>query len=130
DSPLPPFTAGNVAGRLYSRPSGQRVLIVDKKVIPPDFVDEVLELRSDKPNRWLKPIPISDITQIPSGELFPADSAIESWKEQFFYIEEHTVAQTTVPGLRPPQIGALYASLAHWKVTQDPANVVMPTGTG
>jgi superfamily II DNA or RNA helicase len=34
------------------------------------------------------------------------------------------------PGLRPAQIGALHAVAAHWVVSQKPALVVMPTGTG
>lgn len=34
-------------------------------------------------------------------------------------------------GLREPQRGALFAALSHWTTgRQDPANVVMPTGTG
>src|SRR5690606_31530839 len=33
-------------------------------------------------------------------------------------------------GLRRPQIGALYTALAHWSVSEEPATIVMPTGTG
>ena len=33
-------------------------------------------------------------------------------------------------GLRPPQIGALHATLAHWTLSNEPVTVVMPTGTG
>lgn len=34
-------------------------------------------------------------------------------------------------GLRPPQLGAVYAVLAHWTTNStEPATVVMPTGTG
>ena len=33
-------------------------------------------------------------------------------------------------GLRPPQIGGLHAIGAHWSLYQQPATVVMPTGTG
>lgn len=33
-------------------------------------------------------------------------------------------------GLREPQIGALHAIAAHWTLSNDPALVVMPTGTG
>ena len=36
----------------------------------------------------------------------------------------------TQPGLRPPQLGALHAALAHWSVSTKPATIVMPTGTG
>jgi superfamily II DNA or RNA helicase len=35
-----------------------------------------------------------------------------------------------VPGLRPPQIGALHAIGAHWSLEHEPATIVMPTGTG
>jgi len=34
------------------------------------------------------------------------------------------------PGLRAPQIGAIHATLAHWSITDRPATIVMPTGTG
>ncbi|WP_180956515.1 DEAD/DEAH box helicase [Bacillus canaveralius] len=33
-------------------------------------------------------------------------------------------------GLREPQVGALYSALSHWTVSDDPATIVMPTGTG
>ncbi|MBK9315517.1 MAG: DEAD/DEAH box helicase family protein [Acidobacteria bacterium] len=35
-----------------------------------------------------------------------------------------------IQGLRNPQIGAIYASLAHWTHSNKVATVVMPTGTG
>ena len=35
-----------------------------------------------------------------------------------------------VVGLRAPQIGAIHAVHAHWSVSNDPATIVMPTGTG
>ncbi len=35
-----------------------------------------------------------------------------------------------IEGLRAPQIGAIYAALAHWQVGNEPATIVMPTGTG
>ena len=33
-------------------------------------------------------------------------------------------------GLRSPQIGAIYAALAHWRMSSEVATVVLPTGTG
>lgn len=33
-------------------------------------------------------------------------------------------------GLRSPQIGGIYAALAHWQIGKEPATIVMPTGTG
>ena len=35
DSPLVNFTIGKISGQLYARGSGERVLIVEKKVVPP-----------------------------------------------------------------------------------------------
>jgi len=58
-----------------------------------------------------------------------ASAARDSWIGQFYYIEEQS-SGTITPGLRPPQIGALYATLAHRKTTAEPANIVIPTGTG
>ncbi|MCO5297203.1 MAG: DEAD/DEAH box helicase family protein [Fimbriimonadaceae bacterium] len=54
--------------------------------------------------------------------------ALDSWKEAFrFCREDQTLGR---PGLRPPQIGALHAIHAHWTVSDEPATIVMPTGTG
>lgn len=56
---------------------------------------------------------------------------IGSWKDTFSFKEEKcTGDRITEKGLRPPQIGALHAVLAHWTVSHDPATIVMPTGTG
>lgn len=55
----------------------------------------------------------------------------ESWDAQFVFKEERREGdQTAETGLRPPQIGAVYGVLSHWKVAQEPGTVVMPTGTG
>lgn len=54
-----------------------------------------------------------------------------SLKKQFSFQEELRENGNVIEtGLRPPQIGALHAALAHWKVTDKPATIVMPTGTG
>lgn len=57
--------------------------------------------------------------------------ARNSWNKQFTFKEEERDGETVKEtGLRPPQIGALHAALAHWKVTNASATIVMPTGTG
>lgn len=55
-------------------------------------------------------------------------SIVDSWKGAFSFVEENIA--DGVLGLREPQIGALHAIAAHWSVSQAPATVVMPTGTG
>jgi superfamily II DNA or RNA helicase len=57
-----------------------------------------------------------------------AASALASWKDTFNYKRADTANQTD--GLRPPQIGAIYAVQAHWTINVDPATVVLPTGVG
>ena len=53
---------------------------------------------------------------------------IDSWNQPFSYQEENDAKG--IKGLRSPQIGALHAIHSHWVVSDDPATVVMPTGTG
>ena len=59
-------------------------------------------------------------------------SAVDSWENRFSFLEETRDSEGKVlsPGLRPPQIGALFAVLAHRRGVADPATIVMPTGTG
>ena len=54
------------------------------------------------------------------------EDIIESWTNSFNFIEENDNNQ----GLRKPQLGALFAIKSHWSVSNEPATIVMPTGTG
>ena len=62
-----------------------------------------------------------DVTEIPSR-------VRASWDGCFRYLEEDR--SKDLIGLRSPQIGALHSVHAHWSVSEDPATIVMPTGTG
>lgn len=53
---------------------------------------------------------------------------LASWIDVFRYKREDV--DRNVEGLRPPQLGAIYAVQAHWTVHSDPATVVLPTGVG
>ena len=53
---------------------------------------------------------------------------IESWDGALTLIQENLEAG--IKGLRSPQLGAIYAALAHWSYSNTIATVVMPTGTG
>lgn len=57
-----------------------------------------------------------------------ATEVFSSWDKNFIYTEEDITSNKK--GLRSPQIGALHAIHAHWTVSNEPATVVMPTGTG
>lgn len=64
---------------------------------------------------------------VPSVEQIQA-----SWEHSFFYKKEIRDNNDKIrqEGLRPPQIGALYAIQAHWSISDKTALIVMPTGTG
>ncbi|SEH12689.1 Superfamily II DNA or RNA helicase [Sphingopyxis sp. YR583] len=109
-------------------PPGERSLIV------PDFVTEAeLSQRSRA----------GDIVWGARATRKPAEMTIEeagtvcarvraSWKNAFIFRQEirDEAGRVTQKGLRMPQLGALYATLAHWSVSRQPATIVMPTGTG
>jgi superfamily II DNA or RNA helicase len=57
-----------------------------------------------------------------------AAEAIASWTDAFRYKREDVALN--IDGLRPPQVGAIYAIQAHWTINVDPATVVLPTGVG
>lgn len=53
------------------------------------------------------------------------------WPTPFVPAQERYDGDVLVaPGLRPPQIGALYAVLGHWTASLEAVTVVMPTGSG
>lgn len=51
-----------------------------------------------------------------------------TWNEAFLY-RDSTVSEDG-KGLRPPQLGALHATLSHWTLSSEAVTIVMPTGTG
>ncbi len=55
-------------------------------------------------------------------------AATNSWAGAFAYVAGDE--ELGIEGLRPPQIGALHAIQAYWTTSEEPATIVMPTGTG
>lgn len=76
--------------------------------------------------RWLSPVAVvaSEESREQAGSR--CEAARSSWHGAFAFRTESAASS----GLRPPQIGALYAALAHATVTEEPATIVLPTGTG
>lgn len=78
--------------------------------------------------RWIGPAPVNPAREdVVDAERRCAD-IVASWDGAFTFREEDR--DRGVRGLRRPQIGALYAALAHWSTSEAPATIVMPTGTG
>ena len=72
--------------------------------------------------------PIMQIVDDSMAAQLSPSQVIDSWKDKIKFIEDD--ATTGAKGLRPPQIGALFALLSHWTTSAEPATIVMPTGTG
>jgi superfamily II DNA or RNA helicase len=94
----------------------------------PDSGDIVLD--HDGTLSWLRhSASISASDRLTSDQPMSLRNEIRaSWSAAFLYRDA-----TTAPngkGLRPPQLGALHATLSHWTLSTEPVTVVMPTGTG
>jgi hypothetical protein len=83
---------------------------------------------AEKKGQWLYPKTrragddaLADASRLP-------EAIAESWRNRMVLKAEDQ--EEGLPGLRSPQIGAVYAALAHWSTSDKPATVVMPTGTG
>ena len=77
-------------------------------------------------NHWVGNNKIMQMRPTIDSEMITVDSVLSSWKNVFSF---HT-QENDSPGLRPAQLGALFSIKAHWIVSNEPATVVMPTGTG
>lgn len=134
--PLLRYQRRQAIGWQVSTQDGERVVVFDRTREVPDDVSSALrtsngsfpdslEACTTLEARWLKPRASQDPATAQPHAIR------DSWRGQFTFVEEeqHADGQLT-PGLRPPQIGAVYAALAHWKVGKKPATIVMPTGTG
>ncbi len=90
-----------------------------------DSVDSIIDLTDGK---WLSHPALYRDSEITLDYTNQLSEIINSWDNAFTYLEERPAKN--IKGLRPPQIGAIHAVHAHWTVSQEPATVVMPTGTG
>lgn len=110
---------------------GKKILISKvKRQVVPDGIDDVLCAPGNDKFEWSKKHEIADLKW---EEVFARrEDASASLKDKFTFIEEERNSDLSVkkPGLRSPQIGAIYAALAHWRMSSDVATIVLPTGTG
>lgn len=112
--------------------SGEKIFaVVDSNSIPSRY-SKVVKISTaipfpDRADNWLVHPLSSASTKIGVIDFPDAiQNVLESWK---FSILRNS-KDKSIEGLRPPQIGALHAILAHWTVSNDAATVVLPTGTG
>jgi superfamily II DNA or RNA helicase len=122
----------------------RRTLLVGREIRPPEEMGEVLVVPDAvllaarngvadvdaREGRWSHPrkdILTEDLQEWAARQ----DHVRRSWRGQLsFKAERREAGEIVEKGLRPPQVGALHAILAHWTVTTEAATIVMPTGTG
>ncbi|MCO6437322.1 MAG: DEAD/DEAH box helicase family protein [Phycisphaerae bacterium] len=120
---------------LYILASGERIVVTARPSCPtPDDVDGVLLLRDGEAPQWLAHRLAAESDERNANRTLAEvrRSIAEAWQGAFQYRSEQIDARgnTVRKGLRPPQLGALFAIGAHWSLYNRPATIVMPTGTG
>ncbi len=126
---LEEYSLNRVNGYLFTESGGRKILITTRKkwsafdkfyfVLYTKNFDNI---REDDFSRydWIKH---SDFSLADSYE-----DIRKSYNGAFTFKQENL--EEGIEGLRSPQIGGIYATLAHWQISNEPATIVMPTGTG
>jgi hypothetical protein len=138
--PVTAHSVRGVEGFLTALPSGARVFLAPRKtsvladttatLVVNDFsnADELFEFARQKDAAWSAPKPVNPAREVIEDSERRCEAIVQAWEGRFTFAQEDPAAGKG--GLRRPQIGALYAVLAHWSTTDADATVVMPTGTG
>jgi hypothetical protein len=123
---------------------GTSLLIVSKKTVAAvgdeplllvpeaESADSIRDTLERNEGTWLSPRPRRPSALSDQDAATICDDVLSSWRDQFTTREGALATDSTAesPGLRKPQVGALYAALAHATSSTQPATIVMPTGTG
>ncbi|WP_299959421.1 DEAD/DEAH box helicase family protein [uncultured Roseobacter sp.] len=141
---LVPFAQGRLRGVSGTNAEGRRYVFIDRKTTIDLDADEVFLVKdagstaaivaaaaAGKLKRLL-PKPSKSIDMKTKAVIAELETSRSKWQNGFRLRAEKRNEDGAIiePGLRMPQIGAVHATLAHWTVSDKPATVVMPTGTG
>lgn len=116
---------GNLVAYLFSKRPKTATFDLGEPVVIAGYETTDVERLDLSGGTWISH-PSLQNPPLPQGR--HAAIALESWRGGFRFIEGDT--DRDIIGLRPPQIGAIHAVLAHWSVSSEAATIVMPTGTG
>ncbi|MBM7558160.1 DEAD/DEAH box helicase [Halanaerobacter jeridensis] len=112
------------------------ILIIENSAQIPDGFNKVLRLKGDNKLNVQSNLIWEKHPKMNFGEKVDFDFNVKetkkSWRNSFSFKkeirnEENEIVQS---GLRPPQIGAIHSMMSHSIVSDKPATIVMPTGTG
>lgn len=128
------FSRDRLSGRLLSLESSPEVLLLKERPQRPPACDRILVAELEEVDGeidarkgiWFRNPAMQDASSFD----FAREMRLvqQSWVGAFTYVQENP--SRNVVGLRGPQIGAVHAVHAHWSTSEEPATVVMPTGTG
>lgn len=117
--------------------NGEKILVTQKQAIPlPPGITGLLRLHKEGVYTWIDHVKLMDARKKVKkvGLKNYAGELASSWPPSFRYkVPLFDSTGNTIPGskgLRPPQIGALFSIGSHWSLRNQPATIVMPTGTG
>jgi superfamily II DNA or RNA helicase len=121
------FTFAIVDKRTTSALGCDAVLLVHDASSPEVIERDLAEGRG----KWIYPS-VYRPSQLTLPQISSLHEAVRaSWHGTFHLCGEAFDGETLIQsGLRPPQVGAIYAVKAHWSVSSAAATLVMPTGTG
>lgn len=138
------FQKESVKGILANDESGRSIFISDRATPPPkEATDHLLVKRGSDIKtaidftsdalfkEWKLPHKLDlDGKSFVDWENYCEDTR-NSWVGRVRLVEElRNNGELVAPGLRPPQLGAIYSILSHWTVSAEAATIAMPTGTG
>ena len=98
------------------------------QIKPNDLIENNGEVVDLSGRKWIKHPKLSKVPKRRFDYKKRLKKVLDSWQGAFSYKTENK--KNGINGLRPPQIGAVHATHAHWAVTDEAATIVMPTGTG
>ena len=120
--------------------SKEQIFAISNQANPPEEFSKALQIKSDdlienngevidlSDREWIKHPKLSKVPKRRFDYKKRLKKVLDSWQGVFSYKTENK--ENGINGLRPPQIGAVHATHAHWIATDEAATIVMPTGTG
>ena len=103
---------------------GSENVLLSKLLDPDDRSKDLSSLQFT----WLQHPRLNDVSRDSKEAISRYKAALLSWKGAFNFPAVESSRDTI--GLRSPQVGAIHALHAHWSTSNEPATIVMPTGTG
>lgn len=133
------YTEGRAKGHVIEVNDDHKVIVLTNASQPPESHDQVVRKQGlviDSAGntadfssaRWIKHPGIGEPPTTLAEYKKRLGDVVASWDGAISYRQEEP--DKDVSGLRPPQLGALFAAQSHFTVHSKVATIVMPTGTG